>query len=57
MMLVPLENGWIALPVGISVLWQEQDTSMSQEVHAGVLIVCEEYLVLPVEFVHHHGDF
>lgn len=35
----------------------EQDTSMSQEVHAGVLTLCEKRLVLPVEFVHHHGDF
>lgn len=57
MLLMALENGWIVLPVGVCVLWQEQDTSMSQEVHAGALIVCEGYLVLPVDFVHHHGDF
>lgn len=57
MLLMALENGWIALPVGVSVLWQEQDSSMSQEVHAGALIVCEGYLVLPVDLVHLHGDF
>lgn len=57
MLVMALENGWMALPVGVSVLWQEQDTSMSQEVQAGTLIVCEGYLVLPVDFVYHHGDF
>ena len=43
--------------VGVSVLWQEQGTSVSQEVPAGALNVCERYLGLPVEVVHHNGDF
>lgn len=43
--------------VGVSVLRQERETSVSQEVRGGALDVCDKYIVLPVEIVCHCGDF